>query len=269
MAANLPKDQFELARQRATQRASQQASEQKGALQRRFAQLGTLQGGERLKLEQQTDEQANQIRQEAEESIQAAEVADAQRKQEIKEGREFTTSERLGSQDFAAKMQQSGFDFSRGEREASQLYGTKEREASQLYGTKEREAGQLFATGEREAGQKFVASEALKNRDFATAEREASQEFAADQAEVDRLFQAGESDKARTTQRELFYKQLRFEKDKLAAQLDQFTKTFEEERRVTDFNMEQANKPEGRNFMEKLLDPQNTFGKVTKKWMRG
>jgi hypothetical protein len=280
MAANLPKDQFELARQRAAQRASQQASEAKGALQRRFAQLGTLQGGERLKLEQQAEEQSNQLRQEAEESIQAAEVAEAQRKQEITEGREFAKSERIGAQDWQSQMQKSSFDFSRGEREASQLYGTTEREAAQKYGTTEREAAQKYGTTEREASQKYATEERIGSQSFAhneaalqrgwqAEERISSQNFAGAQAKLDRLFQAGETEKARKLQTQLFYDQLGFEAQKLDVEKQQFLKTLEEEIRVANFNMEQANKPEGRSFMEKLLDPTDSFGrqsKLLKKW---
>ena len=119
--------EFDIARKRLKKTAGREAEQRKQSLQRRAAQLGGGTGrGTLLKAEQEAERQRGQQIAEGEEVIGAAERAEAQRKRDIKEQREFITSERLGSQEFAAGEAGLAREFSRAERLGSQEFSAGE-----------------------------------------------------------------------------------------------------------------------------------------------
>ena len=163
---------FELARKRAKQGATAATQGQSEASQRRFASLGLGTSGAALKQEQQIMERGAQRLQGAEEGIQAAEFAEQSRKREIREGREFQTSERQASQGFAGG----------------------ENALNRSFQTSERLGGQGFASGENAISRKHQAGMQTSQQDFARGERQGSQEFAAGQTETAQKIQQGQFD---------------------------------------------------------------------------
>lgn len=162
--------QFEPARKRASQQEATNLQGQKDALARRAAQLGGGPSGAFIKQESMAADESAKRLQDANEGINAAQTGALNQAREVQAGREFQTSERLGSQGFA------------GEQSAlARRFQTGEREASQAYGTGEREAGQQFASGEAATGRQFASEEAGKSRASAHDEaywaREAAREM--------------------------------------------------------------------------------------------
>ncbi len=236
-----PIDQFALARKRAQQQANVASQTQKGALERRFATLGSLDSGARLKMEAQVDEQTNRQLSDANEGINAQEMQEQQRQREIAEGRKFATSEREGSQSFAAGEATKGRDFATSERVGGQNFAQGERKDSQLFASGEALKGRTFQTSEREGGQNFASGEALKGRDFATLERRESQNFAQAERRQGQTWQGREAAKGRqfaedqagldrTESGRRFDQQINMQKD-------QFEKTFGEEQAVNEANI--------------------------------
>ncbi len=99
--APAPTNQFDVARKRAQQQAAQAVQGQQEALQRKFASLGNLQSGAAIKQQQLAAEKGQEQLQGVNEGIDAAEMADQQRKQELAQQQQFAREERLGSQEFA------------------------------------------------------------------------------------------------------------------------------------------------------------------------
>lgn len=202
-------DEFDIARKRAKREANAALQGQQDALKRRFATLGNLNSGARLKLEQKAQDSVQRRLGEANETIGAAERAEDRRRQEIAEGRKFQSSEREASQGFAAQQAELGRNFT----------------------SQEAALQRKYLTGERLSSQEFAALQNATQREFATREREASEGFASKQNEI-----------GRAQQKELFQKEM---EQRLAAfneQVRQFNETFSEEVRVTDANLETARK---------------------------
>lgn len=173
--------QFDVARKRAAQSEQANLQTQKSALERRAAQLGGGPSGALIKQERIAADESAQRLQGANEGINAQEMQERGRIQEIKEGRAFARSERLGSQGFAA--QQAGLQ-------------------------------RKFQTGERLGGESFASREARLGRDFAQSERKAGQSFASWQAHLGRNQQA----QMAALENQRFYDQLGFNKEQFAEQ---------------------------------------------------
>lgn len=217
-----PNARFERQKTLAKQESNAEAQQAKDALARRFAAMGRTNSGAAIKNEQQINRASNDALQKRLQSVQDAQDTEALRRQEIEEGRKFQTSER----------------------EASQLFARGEREGSQGFAADQARLGREFATSERLGSQNFASGEAQKGRDFSREERLGSQSFAADQAQLGRDFQHNENLYARRLQREAMSEQIR-----------QFEKSFAEDQRVTNFNMDMARSEAGKkDILAKLGD---------------
>lgn len=83
---------------------------------------------------------------------------------ENKLGRDFTTSERLGSQQYGTSEREAGQTWTAGQNQINRNWQTGERIAGQEYGTSERIAGQQYNTSERIGSQNFTAGQNAANR---------------------------------------------------------------------------------------------------------
>lgn len=97
-------DQFAVQRQRAQQDANVQSQQSSDALNRRFASLGNLNSGAQIKIQNQQQGQINKQLADTNQGIDASEATENERKAEITQGQQFQTSERVGSQTFAAQQ---------------------------------------------------------------------------------------------------------------------------------------------------------------------
>jgi len=113
-------EKFEFLRQRAKQDVNKQTQGRQNALKRRFAALGQGTSGAAVKLEQQAQREGSQEFGRRAEAIDLAESTDKSRKDEIKAGRAFQTSERAASQGFAAEQAKLGREFQSQERGTAQ-----------------------------------------------------------------------------------------------------------------------------------------------------
>jgi hypothetical protein len=164
--------QFDVARKRVQEQSASNLQSRKDALARRFAALGNLEGGARLKIEQKVADEESQNLARANEGVDAAQNAELGRRREVIQGQQFATSEREGNQKFA------------GEQSAMQ----------RAWGTGEREAGQKFAVGEREAGQTYASGEAEKQRAVQQTQFDkqyglATDQFAASKEQFEKTYQ--------------------------------------------------------------------------------
>ena len=234
-------EQYALARRRI--KGESQASQQttKDALARRFASLGNLNSGARIKIEQKAQDQSEGQLNNALEGVDAAEQAELARRREVQLGREFQTSERLGSEKFA-----SG-----------------ERLGAQDFAALQAKLGRDFTTSEREAIQRYSTSERLGSQDFAGTEARYGRDFAADQGKIERLFAEAESKKGRDFQGSNFNKDRQLAYEQLKSANEQFNQTFKEEMRVNDANIK---------FAERVLSQkgmlENFFGEVSNAWKK-
>lgn len=114
--------QFDYARKRASQDAEAANQQQNDALKRRFAAQGGLNSGAFVKQQQVAADQGAVRKENAMQGIDAAEAQEVQRQNEVKEGRAFQTSERLGSQDYSSGESALQRRFMTGEREGSQNF---------------------------------------------------------------------------------------------------------------------------------------------------
>lgn len=267
-------DQFALARQRAQQRSLEDSQRQGDALKRRFAALGTLDSGAQLKIEQNANDASARNLEDANAGIDAAETQEKSRKQELQDNRDFSRSERMGSQQFASTEAGKGRQFATSERLGGQAYGSGEAMKGRQFATSERLGGQQYSSGEAALGRGFQTSERLGSQNFAggqaamqrryaTSEREAgqdfgrserlsSQSFGADQARNARDFQSNERQQSQT------YASGEKGKDREFAQ-GQFDKTFAEEQYVNRENIRQNDKQMAQNAKGPLGD----FGNIS------
>jgi len=110
--AGLP--EFDSMRRRLSSQYSQKRSEADDALQRRFAASGMLHSGAAAKQSRIQGDELTRQEADAQSQLGTQEMQEMQRRKEIMEGRAFQTSEREGSQNFAAGEAQKGRDFTGG-----------------------------------------------------------------------------------------------------------------------------------------------------------
>jgi len=117
--------QFDYARKRAKQQSQTQTDLEKEGLKRRFAALGQVNSGSAIKLENQVDQRANQILEDANQNIDAAQRAEGTRRAEVVEGRDFAanqadlqrkylTAEREAAQGFNKNLFDIQFEYTKG-----------------------------------------------------------------------------------------------------------------------------------------------------------
>jgi predicted transcriptional regulator len=164
MAGYANTGQFDLARKRAEQRSNTEQQQQEDALKRRFSAMGNLNSGAYVKQQAVQADTASQRKADVMEGIDVAEAGEAQRQREVLEGRQFQTSERLGSQDFSNLQRLGSQDFARGERLGSQDFGASQADLQRRFQTSERLGSQSFASGEREASQSWQGGQNDLNR---------------------------------------------------------------------------------------------------------
>ncbi len=213
MGARMPGNKYDLLRSRAQQASQAQEQEQGNAINRKFASMGREGSGAAIKVQRDIQDKSAQGLQNSMEGIGFQEAADQERKDEIEAGRKYGTSER----------------------EASQLFSRGEREGSQKYASGENAINRRFATSERLGSQQYAHGERIGAQGFATSERKGSQGFT-----------AGQNKLARSLQDDQFRAQME-------AQDRQWLAQFEEDKRVNQFNMDQANKK--KKGMRGLVDP--------------
>ena len=120
--------QFDVARKRVQQQSATNLQSKRDALQRRFAQLGNLDSGARLKIEQQAEQEEAVNAQNANESIDAAQQAEMGRRREILQQQQFAAGEAEKNRGFSAeqnammrKLQEEQFGQSLEEQRAGRL----------------------------------------------------------------------------------------------------------------------------------------------------
>jgi len=233
-------DEFGIARKRAKQQEQANLQQKQQALKRRFAVLGTGASGARIKAEERAQTEFGQNIASAEEQIGAAERAEARRKREIQEAREFQTSERIGSQ-----------EFSRGERLGSQEFAGAEANLQREFLDAQRLGGEEFAAEQADLQRKFVTGERIGAESFARAEASLARVAAREETRVQRLFEAGQNEEARKLQKQIARNALNLETLKFQEASRQFNETFKEEVRINDKNIE---------FSERMLAAQEAGG---------
>jgi hypothetical protein len=226
--------QFDLARRRAQQQSASNTQARRDALSRRFASLGNLDSGARVKLEQKAmDEEAQNLNQ-ANEGIDAQQQAEMQRRKEI-----------LQSQQFQAGEAEKGRSFS------------SEQAAMQ----------RAFQKGERVGSQDFQAGESALTRGQQERQFNKTFDFTEDRAKrADKQFDMAFDEEIRRDKRNFIFTEDRAKRadkeadrnmeitlDQLSTAKDQFDRTFAEEVRINDANLvfaERASKEKG--FLEGL-----------------
>ena len=214
---------FELARKRASQQEGAALQGQKDAIARRSAQLGGGPSGAMIKQEALAADASQKRLGDVNEGINAQEQAEAMRVREIQEGRQFQTSERLGSQEFAS-----------GEAGKQRTFTTGERLGGQDFAAGEAGKQRTFATGERIGGQEFVAGQSAIQRAYGTSEREAGQTYGTSEREASQMFSGGQLDKQIAAQNQ----QTRMQLD---TQLEMQKKSIEDAVAARKMSSEQAN----------------------------
>jgi hypothetical protein len=205
--------EFDIARKRLRKSAGREAEQRKQSLQRRAAQLGGGTGrGTLLKAEQTVERERGEQVAAGEEAIGAAERAEARRRREIQEQREFITSERVGAQEFA-----------RGERLGTQEFSQQQLD-TQIAANKD------LAVFGRETQERLAGMEIGSREKLAELDRELQREV-----EAGRIDQA---EKDREMKRSQFGEQMSFEQAKLDAQKDQFSQQFGLDTREFELNQE-------------------------------
>jgi hypothetical protein len=255
---------FDYARKRASDQSAVNLQSRKDALARRFASLGNLDSGARLKAEEKAAQDETSNLTNANEGINAQQNAELGRRREVVQGQQFQAGESEKGRAFA------------GEQAALQrAYGTSERVAGQDFSAGQADIQRKFSTGERLSGQDFVALQAQLGRDFTTQEREAlqkyqrgerleSQDFANLQRQFGQKFQSEENKKQRDLQKAQFEKTFGLSMEQFIAAKDQFEKTFGEEVRVNNANIDFAQQAlDKKGFLENLgglFDMKGVFG---------
>jgi len=205
--------EFDIARKRLRKSAGREAEQRKQSLQRRAAQLGGGTGrGTLLKAEQTVERERGEQVAAGEEAIGAAERAEARRRREIQEQREFITSERVGAQEFA-----------RGERLGTQEFSQQQLD-TQIAANKD------LAVFGRETQERLAGMEIGSREKLAELDRELQREV-----EAGRIDQA---EKDREMKRSQFGEQMSFEQAKLDAQKDQFSQQFGLDTREFELNQQ-------------------------------
>lgn len=233
--------QYDVARKQVSQRENAQVQQDNEAINRRFAQSGGGPGGAAIKVQQQTNDASAQRREGAIQQVDAAERAELERRDEVKAGRDFQTSERLGSQGFA------------GEQSALQ----------RRFAMEEAGKGRDWQTGERLGSQDFAGQQAQKGRDLDIWKFEEGREMTEaqmkqQQAQFDRQ---GELDIWKTEegfdqQKKLLGIQQLFQSGQFGQQMDLSWAQLAQQKIVDAANLDLANKVlNEKDFLEKLLAP--------------
>lgn len=147
--------QYDPMRRRLQEQENANLQTQKDALARRAASLGGGPSGAFIKQESLAQDASAKRLQAGNENVDAQYQGALNQARETQAGREFQTSERLGTQQFASGESAIGRKFQTGERLGSQDFANQQRMSSQKY-----------ATGERLGTQGFQSTEAQKGRDL-------------------------------------------------------------------------------------------------------
>lgn len=171
------------------QTEGRQLQQEQDALSRRFAAIGGLGSGASIKADQMASQESSRRLSQGKQALGVAEADERFKQEEIEKGRAFQTSERVGSQDFAAGQAVLQRQFQTGERLGSQDFAAGQAGLQRQFQTGERLGSQEFQTGERLGGQQYASDEAQKQRGFMTSEREAGQKFTAGENALSRRLQ--------------------------------------------------------------------------------
>jgi hypothetical protein len=106
--------QYDAIRQRLKSQYTQQRQDQTDAIQRRFAANGMSGSGAYGKAQDQANADVSKQEAEATSNLDFAEANELQRRKELEEGRQFQTSERLGSQAFQTSERAGAQQFNEG-----------------------------------------------------------------------------------------------------------------------------------------------------------
>lgn len=206
MAQTLP--QFDYLRNKAQQQSTVQSQQEEEALKRRLATTGALNTGAAVKQQGIQSDNAIARREQALQDIDFQEQAAKQQQDEIEKGRQFQTSERMGSQGFASEQAGLGRQFQTSERLGSQQFGTSERLGSQGFASAQQTGQQQFVSGEsaidraarlaseqatmKQQQDQFTETNDLAKQAQAAKERidQATLSLATDQADIDMITQA-------------------------------------------------------------------------------
>ena len=110
-APKAPLPEFAAQRQKVEQRINADTQGQQDAMQRRFAAGGMLNSGAAMKQQGIVANQAQQNKTDALAGVDAAEMGEQQRRQEITDGRDFASSQAQMGRDFEGQQAQLGRDF--------------------------------------------------------------------------------------------------------------------------------------------------------------
>ena len=234
--------EFELQRKKAAEQSAANLQTRKDALTRRFAALGNLDSGVRIKQEQLAADDESRNLNAANEAINAQQNAELRRRAELRQGQEFAAGEAEKGRLFASSEALKGREFARGERVGGQDFASQQAALQRL-----------FASGEREAGQKFAGDQAGLQREFARGERLGSQEFAKGEREAGQQFAVSEADKNREIQKQQFQQQFDQSVKQFKESVAQFDLTFALEKEVTAKNLE---------FAQQVLEEPDLFEKL-------
>lgn len=246
--------QFDVARKRAAEQSAVSLQARRDALARRFASLGNLDSGARIKQEElaSQDEASNLAN--ANEGINAQQQAELGRRREVIQGQQFQSGEAEKARGFGAS-----------EAEKARLYGTSEREAGQKFSGEQSAMQRAFLRSEREGGQDFASSQAALQRAYGTSEREAGQKFATSERGAGQQFSASEAQKQRDVQAEQFAKTYGLSLEQFKAAQEQFRQTFGEEARVNDANISFGQQALDKKGVLEQLGSNLSMGNITGK----
>lgn len=173
-------------------------------------------------LRQKTEQEANQAGQKANEDL----------------TRQAAARGRLGSGNFIKQQAQLQDQVQKQKQNA--LEGVESQRDMALQQTEEAQLNRDFARGEREASQKFGAEQNLQNLQFQAGENLKNRQFATGERIAGQEFSSGMFDKQQAArQLELDQAQKNWEKQ-FATQNKQWTKQFKLDKRVSEFNMQMA-----------------------------
>lgn len=215
--------QFDVARKRVAQQSASNMQAKKDALSRRFSDLGNLDSGARVKIEQNAMDEENRNAANANEGIDAQQQAEMGRRREILQGQQFASGEREAGQQFAT-----------GERQGSQQFAGEQAAMQRQYATSERLGGQEFAAGENklsrdQQGEQFGQSLAEQKEGRLQQDNQFAHQFS-------------ESIRAREQQNKQFEKTYGISVQQMKDAQDNFIKQYNHTVLVDDFNMKLAEK---------------------------
>lgn len=108
------------------QTEGRQLQQEQDALSRRFAAIGGLGSGASIKADQMASQESSRRLSQGKQALGVAEADERFKQEEIEKGRAFQTSERVGSQDFAAGQAGLQRQFQTGERLGGQEFQSSE-----------------------------------------------------------------------------------------------------------------------------------------------